>query len=62
MKIQITKEKDNQYFAEILGEEGVHAVGETPELAVEYLVDVYKNILELRQERLSKSNFHTSTR
>lgn len=57
MKIKITKEKDKQYFAEIIGQLGIHAVGESPEQSMEYLVELYKDINESKSQKLQKSMF-----
>jgi len=55
MKIKITCEKSDQFFAEILGEPWVHAVGETPENALEYLFDVYAKVHELKKEKAEQN-------
>lgn len=53
MKITVTQEKIWQYFAKILGDVWVHAVWSTPDEAITLLMDIYKDINEIRQERLS---------
>jgi len=52
MQIQIIKEK-KWYFAQIIWELGIHAVWETSEKAVDILLNLYNNILELRKERMA---------
>lgn len=51
MKIKITHESIDQFFAEIIWEPWVHAVGNSAELALEYLFDVYAKVHELKKEK-----------
>ncbi|HMY80621.1 MAG TPA: hypothetical protein PLW93_02985 [Candidatus Absconditabacterales bacterium] len=51
MTIKITKEKSKQYFAQIIGQDGVHTVGNTPEKALEYLADVYEQTMEVKKQK-----------
>lgn len=57
MKITVTQEKTWQYFAKILGDIWVHAVGSTPDEAISFLMDIYKDINELRQQRIYSKLF-----
>ena len=57
MKIKITCESKDQFFAEIVGEPGVHAVGKTPQIALTYLFDVYKQIHLLKKEKAEEKLF-----
>ena len=50
MQIKIKKDK-NQYFAELIGKLWLHAVGGTPDEAVEYLLDMIKIDNEIKQQR-----------
>jgi predicted RNase H-like HicB family nuclease len=61
MKIKITREATNNFFAEILWEPWVHAVANSPELALEYLFDVYAKVHELKKEKAEqKLNFQNN--
>lgn len=51
MTIKITKEKSKQYFAQIIWQDGVHTVGNTPEKALEYLADVYEQTMEVKKQK-----------
>ena len=55
MKINISKDINNEYFAELVGDLWIHAVWSTPELAMEYLVDVYEKMTSLRKDKLAKN-------
>lgn len=50
MNITIKKEKKNQYLVSMKNDLGIHAVGETPALALEYFIDVYAQTMALKKE------------
>ncbi len=52
MRIKIIKEQPNQYLVTMVNDLGIHAVGETPALALEYFIDVYEQTTQLRKDIL----------
>ena len=55
MKIKIVKESEDSYLAKFVNEKWMYAQWSTPEEAVDFFLDVYKNILEIRKERENES-------
>lgn len=52
MNIKIIKEKKDQYLVTMVNDLGIHAIGKTPALALEYFIDVYEQTTQLRKDIL----------
>jgi hypothetical protein len=57
MKISLQKESTGMYFAKIIGEEWIHAVADTPQESIEILLDIYKEVNEIRYQKFYKKLF-----
>ncbi len=55
MKISITKEKNNLFFAKLIGVEGVYAQGETMQKTIHNLLDVYIQVISFKQHIADKT-------
>ncbi len=56
MKIKITHDKTGRYVAELVGIQWAYAQWKTPGDAVNFLIDVYKNIEDIKNQS-SKQSF-----
>jgi len=57
MKITLQRESTGMYFAKIVGEDGIHAVANTPQESVEILLDIYREVNVLRHKKFSEKLF-----